>query len=113
MSTPLTVQQFASYAFTLTVNGPSGPMSLTAFEVLGQIRDAQNLNKVAAVFTCELLSEKGKVKVSLTPSQTGALTRTSLARAFYVYDIILRRPSDDWRKKLIGGPLTVQPGVTR
>jgi hypothetical protein len=113
MSTPLTVQQFASYGFTLTVNGPNGPMSLTSFEVLGQVRDAQNLNKVAAVFTCELTGQPGKVRCSLTASQTGALTRTSLARAFYVYDIVLRRPSDDWRKKLIGGPLTVQPGVTR
>lgn len=111
MSTPLTIQQHATFERLLRLRQGGVPVALSGYEVLGQVRAIPS-GTLAAEFTCTPTGQPGEVTVSLTPGQTGALTTGGRWPA-YRYDFVLRRTADDWRKRILYGPVTVTPGVTQ
>ena len=111
MSTPLTVHQYASFDRLLRLRQGGSPIDLAGYEVLGQIRAPDGT--LAAEFTSAPTGQPGEVQVSLTPTQTGALTTAGRKWPAYKYDFVLRRIADDWRQRILYGPITVTPGVTQ
>ena len=111
MSTPLTIHQHASFDRHLRLRQGGSPIDLTGYEVLGQIRAPDGT--LAADFACVPTGEPGEVHVSLTPTQTGSLSSAGKRWPAYKYDFVLRRTSDDWRQRILYGPVTVVPGVTQ
>lgn len=115
MDTPLTVRQWSSYDARFQLRGAdAAPYILPAgYDLTGQIRRQYADRDPTVRFTITPTGEAGWYWLRISPDDTGKLTVARAPKATYVYDVIICRQVDNWRRRLFGGTIAVVPGVTR
>jgi hypothetical protein len=111
--TPLNVGQGETFKILVTLiqTDPNSPIDITEYDISGQVRENYTTDEVAAQFGITKMSpyESGSFVLELDATQTLALTERK-----YVYDIIASSGSvADNTRRLLEGPFTVRPAVTR
>lgn len=104
------VQQGTTYNQTITVKNAANtaPIDLTGCTAQAMIRETYADPTPAATFLCEIATgTDGKIQISLTPTQTAALT---FERG--VYDIELTYPSGA-KDRILQGNVVISKEVTR
>lgn len=94
-------------SFTITDNGVA--RDLTAYSGRGQIRPRKTSSTLTESFTVDITDpEEGTFEISLTNSQTAAITP-----GIYYYDIELYTSGDGYVLRLLEGKITVRAETTR
>jgi hypothetical protein len=110
--TEFSVGQGETFAARVTIQNTSGsfPFDLTNYNLTGQVRENYTTDEIAAAFTLTkiLPYDSGSFTVKLNPEQTINLTQRK-----YVYDILISSGSDNVTRRILEGPFTVRPAVTR
>ena len=111
--TPLNVGQGETFKMLVTLieNNQSAPIDITEYAISGQVRENYTTDEVAAQFSVIKMApyESGSFVLELDATQTLALTERK-----YVYDVIVSSGSvADNTRRLLEGPFTVRPAVTR
>lgn len=111
--TELNVGQGETFKMLVTIAQDSGsiPLDITNYTITGQIRENYTTDEVAASFTAEkiLPYTSGSFFVILNENQTYNLTQRK-----YVYDIKISSGSvSPTSRRILEGPFTVRPAVTR
>ena len=97
-----------SQSFDLLNNDGSGPLDLTDFTATAQFRKhAGSSSKTDFTVEFEDPRTDGKIKISLTSTQTAAISKPGR----YVYDILI--DSGSAKTRVIEGSVLVREGVTR
>lgn len=103
----LVVDQGADFTTTVTLKNDDGSaLNLENYSGAGQIRKHYT-SSTATNFTVTLTADTGIVTLSLSDTQTSALTAGR-----YVYDVELTDP-DGIISRIVEGIVTVTPNVTR
>jgi hypothetical protein len=104
----IVIDQGADFATTITVENENGVVDLSSYTARGQIRKHYT-SSTAVDFnvTIEVPKTEGKVTLSLTNAQTGAMEAGR-----YVFDAELVSASNTV-SRLVEGIATVSPQVTR
>ena len=103
------INQHADFNTTVTISDSNGSaLDLTSYTALAQIRKTYE-STTATAFTATFDSERttGKITISLTDTQTGALESGR-----YVYDLLISGVSGD-KTRVVEGIATVNPSVSR
>jgi hypothetical protein len=106
----LIIDQGSDFNSTITVEDTVGnALDLTNYSVRGQVRKTYTSNTSFA-FVCTKVTPQGpgKIKIQLTPEQTG-----SMKPGRYVYDVEIVHTSGIPVIRVIEGQVTVTPRVTR
>lgn len=106
----LIIDQGSDFNSTITVEDTVGnALDLTNYSVRGQVRKTYTSNTSFA-FACTKVTSQGpgKIKIQLTPEQTG-----SMKPGRYVYDVEIVHTSGIPVIRVIEGQVTVTPRVTR
>ena len=106
----LIMDQGSDFSSTITVEDTIGnPLDLTNYTVRGQVRKTYT-SSTSWAFTCTKLTSQGpgKIKIDLTPEQTG-----SMKSGRYVYDVEIVHTSSAPVIRVVEGQVTVTPRVTR
>jgi len=103
------INQHADFNTTVTISDSNGSaLDLTSYTALAQIRKTYE-STTATAFTATFDSDRttGKITISLTDTQTGALESGR-----YVYDLLISGNSGD-KTRVVEGIATVNPSVSR
>ena len=103
------INQHADFSTTVTISDSDGSaLDLTSYTALAQIRKTYE-STTATAFTATFDSDRttGKITISLTDTQTGALESGR-----YVYDLLISGVSGD-KTRVVEGIATVNPSVSR
>ena len=103
------INQHADFSTTVTISDSNGSaLDLTSYTALAQIRKTYE-STTATAFTATFDSDRttGKITISLTDTQTGALES-----GLYVYDLLISGVSGD-KTRVVEGIATVNPSVSR
>lgn len=110
--TEFSVGQGETFAAKVTIQNTSGsiPFDLTNYVLNGQVRENYTTDEIAASFVLTKIApySSGSFTIKLTPEQTINLTQRK-----YVYDITISSGSADVTRRILEGPFTVRPAVTR
>lgn len=111
--TELNVGQGETFKMLVTIAQDSGslPLDITNYTITGQVRENYTTDEIAASFTTEkiLPYASGSFFVVLTENDTLNLTQRK-----YVYDIKISSGSvSPVTRRILEGPFTVRPAVTR
>lgn len=111
--TELNVGQGETFKMLVTIAQDSGsiPLDITNYNITGQIRENYTTDEVAATFTTNKIVPyaSGSFTVSLSEDDTLNLTQRR-----YVYDIKISSGSGvSTTRRILEGPFTVRPAVTR
>jgi len=111
--TELNVGQGETFKMLVTIAQDSGsiPLDITNYTITGQIRENYTTDEVAAYFNAEkiLPYSSGSFFIILNESDTLNLTQRK-----YVYDIKISSGSvSPISRRILEGPFTVRPAVTR
>ncbi len=111
--TPFNVGQGETFKILVTLieNDESAPVNLTDYSISGQVRENYTTDELAGQFTITKMAPytSGSFMVELDAVQTLAMTERK-----YVYDIIASSGSAaDNTRRLLEGPFTIRPAVTR
>lgn len=97
-----------SQSFDLLDNEGSGPLDLTDFTAAAQFRKHPgSSSKTDFTVAFESPRTDGKIKISLTSTQTAAISKPGR----YVYDIVI--DSGTVKTRVIEGSVLVREGVTK
>ena len=97
-----------SQSFDLLNNDGSGPLDLTDFTATAQFRKHPgSSSKTDFTVSFEDPRSDGKIKISLTSTQTAAISKPGR----YVYDILI--DSGSVKTRVIEGSVIVREGVTK
>ena len=97
-----------SQSFDLLNSDSSGPLDLNGFTVASQFRKhAGSSTKTDFTVSFEDPRSDGKIKISLTSTQTAAISKPGR----YVYDILI--DSGTVKTRVIEGSVLVREGVTK
>ena len=103
------INQHADFNTTVTISDSNGSaLDLTSYTALAQIRKTYE-STTATAFTATFDSDRttGKITISLTDTQTGALESGR-----YVYDLLISGVSG-YKTRVVEGIATVNPSVSR
>lgn len=111
--TELNVGQGETFKMLVTIAQDSGsiPLDITNYTITGQLRENYTTDEIAASFTAEkiLPYSSGSFFIILPESDTLNLTQRK-----YVYDIKISSGSvSPVTRRILEGPFTVRPAVTR
>ena len=112
--TELTVGQGETFGARITIQNTSGsfPLDITDYTIQGQVRENYTTDEIAAAFTVTKIMPEasGSFTISLTAEQTSNLTQRK-----YVYDVTINSGSgvQPITRRILEGPFTVRPAVTR
>lgn len=111
--TELNVGQGETFKMLVTIAEDSGsyPIDITDYTIVGQIRENYTTDEIAATFSTQKIVpySSGSFFVMLSESDTAALTQRK-----YVYDIKIGSGSiTPISRRILEGPFTVRPAVTR
>lgn len=110
------------FVLTLTFSSDGTPIDITGWTFTGQIREEYDSpDAPLASFIFEALAETGKLKISLTPEQTGAFPEVATSGTdlspddkfsswFGVYDVFADK--GDGLERIMYGVAEVAPQVT-
>ena len=106
----LFIDQGTDYSITVDVTDASGDiLDLTGYAVAAQMRKTYGSSTISATFATVISAAAGKVTISLTDTQT-----TALSDGRYVYDLnITDGASPAVTTRVVEGQAIVTPGVTR
>lgn len=99
------------FLLTITNSDTDGPLNLTDYSFVGQVRENYTSDEVAATFNITKVSPptSGSIFVELAASQTSDLTQRK-----YVYDIKMSSGSiAPITRRIVEGYLVVRPAATR
>ena len=106
----LFIDQGTDYSITVDVTDASGDvLDLTGYTAVSQMRKTYGSSTISATFATVISAAAGKVTISLTDTQT-----TALSDGRYVYDLnITDDASPAVTTRVVEGQAIVTPGVTR
>lgn len=113
----LLIQQGETFSRLITIEDSLGvPINLTGYTARAQIRLTAQSTTIAASFLCTFDADRstGKITISLTDTQTSAITATGdtySVLSTYTWDLEIIVGSTVTR--LLNGTVTVSPEVTR
>jgi hypothetical protein len=113
MLTELNVGQGETFRILVTVSdsGTDTPLNLQNYNITGQVRENYTTDEIAATFSTIKMSpnSSGSFILALTQEQTLQLDQRK-----YVYDVLLSSGSvTPTTRRILEGPFTVRPAVTR
>jgi len=111
--TELNVGQGETFRILVTVSdsGVDTPLDLTNYSITGQVRENYTTDEIAATFSAIKMSPyaSGSFILALTQTETAMLNQRR-----YVYDVLLTSGSEtQTTRRILEGPFTVRPAVTR
>ncbi len=105
----ISVDQGADFSAEVVVDDSDGTLAnLTGYTVAGQIRKTYS-SSTKVDFVCTVTdASAGEITIGLSNTQTNAMKAGR-----YVYDVEITKTSTGYKKRVIEGQVTVNPGVTQ
>jgi|TARA_B110000858_G_scaffold178806_1_gene214902 hypothetical protein len=104
----LFIDQGTDFSIVVDVSDATGEiLNLSGYTSAGQIRKTYGSSTISATFTCTNNNAAGQVTMSLTDTQTSALTPGR-----YVYDMNITSAAGI-TTRVVEGQAIITPGVTR
>ena len=97
-----------SQSFDLLESDSTSPLNLGGFSVAAQFRKHAGSSSKTDFTTAITDAENGKISISLTSTQTAAISKPGR----YVYDVVIDNGSSV-KTRVIEGSVLVREGVTR
>lgn len=103
----LYIDQGTDYSITIDCTDSSGEiLNLTGYTAAAQVRKTYQSSTISATFGTAITAATGKVIMTLTDTQTAALSSGR-----YVYDLNIT--SGETTTRVVEGQAIITPGVTR
>jgi|TARA_B100000424_G_C22875466_1_gene466157 hypothetical protein len=106
----LIINQGATFnqEFSLVESDDSGPLNLSGYSIAAQFRKHAGSSSKTDFTTAVVNASEGKLQVSLTSTQTAAITKPGR----YLYDIVITTAAGE-ATRVVEGSVLVREGVTR
>jgi hypothetical protein len=105
----ITIDQGATFELTVTVKSGGSALNLSSYSGRSSMRLTQEGSQIAAFTVAVTDASNGVLKMSLTPTETNAITAGR-----YLYDLEIFITSDESIvNRLIEGHVEVKRGITR